>query len=202
MPDHRGGGGGTGRGGLGQAADRSLALRRRGGADAAACRFGAARPLSLALRAALLPPGHPRRRGLLRRLLRPPPGAGAVSAHAAERGDFRAAARLVRPGDRVLDVGCGDGAFAALVPQAAYQGLDLHPLRRPGGPPSWPRRSRRMRQATRRPMTWSAASRCWNMSPRRWNWLRRCSPAWRPAGCWSWPCRSIPRRSRPSPTTC
>ncbi|TDH59586.1 class I SAM-dependent methyltransferase [Dankookia rubra] len=57
------------------------------------------------------------------------------SAHAAERGDFRAAAALVQAGDRVLDVGCGDGAFAALVPQAAYQGLDLHPLRRPGGPP-------------------------------------------------------------------
>ena len=47
--------------------------------------------------------------------------------HAATRGDFRAGAALARPGDRVLDVGCGEGAFAALLPQGAcYQGLEPH----------------------------------------------------------------------------
>src|ERR671939_158537 len=43
-----------------------------------------------------------------------------LSARAAEREDFRAAAALVRDGDRVLDVGCGHGAFAGLLPRARY----------------------------------------------------------------------------------
>ena len=43
------------------------------------------------------------------------------------REDFRAGAALVRPGSRVLDVGCGAGAFAALLPEGArYQGLEPH----------------------------------------------------------------------------
>jgi SAM-dependent methyltransferase len=47
--------------------------------------------------------------------------------HAGTREDFRAGAALARPGDRVLDVGCGAGAFAALLPQGArYQGLEPH----------------------------------------------------------------------------
>ncbi|GAA0600034.1 hypothetical protein GCM10009416_42560 [Craurococcus roseus] len=46
---------------------------------------------------------------------------------AATRGDFRAGAALARPGDRVLDVGCGEGAFAALLPAGArYTGLEPH----------------------------------------------------------------------------
>ena len=43
------------------------------------------------------------------------------------REDFRAGAALARPGSRVLDVGCGAGAFAALLPKGArYQGLEPH----------------------------------------------------------------------------
>jgi SAM-dependent methyltransferase len=43
------------------------------------------------------------------------------------REDFRAGAALARPGSRVLDVGCGAGAFAALLPEGArYQGLEPH----------------------------------------------------------------------------
>jgi SAM-dependent methyltransferase len=46
---------------------------------------------------------------------------------AGAREDFRAGAALARPGDRVLDVGCGEGAFAALLPGGArYQGLEPH----------------------------------------------------------------------------
>ncbi|GJD53423.1 Ubiquinone biosynthesis O-methyltransferase, mitochondrial [Methylobacterium crusticola] len=43
-----------------------------------------------------------------------------------DRDEFRVAAGHVRPGDRVLDVGCGFGAFRHHVPQAEYLGLDPH----------------------------------------------------------------------------
>jgi len=49
---------------------------------------------------------------------------GPWSKAGAPRADFTRAASLVRAGDRVLDVGCGAGAFAACVPQARYVGLD------------------------------------------------------------------------------
>lgn len=52
-----------------------------------------------------------------------------------ERSDYAAGARWVKPGDKVLDVGCGGANFAALVPQADYLGLDPHAPQRPGGPP-------------------------------------------------------------------
>jgi SAM-dependent methyltransferase len=51
------------------------------------------------------------------------------------RGDFLAAAALVRPGDAVLDVGCGHGGFARVVPQARYQGIEPHGAPPPGAPP-------------------------------------------------------------------
>ena len=38
--------------------------------------------------------------------------------------DYSRAAATVKPGDRVLDIGCGAGAFAAYVPRATYIGLD------------------------------------------------------------------------------
>lgn len=42
----------------------------------------------------------------------------------AGRTDFAMAARYVKPGDRVLDVGCGFAGFGPSVPHAAYTGLD------------------------------------------------------------------------------
>lgn len=42
------------------------------------------------------------------------------------RGEFLLAARHVRDGDRVLDVGCGFGPFRHAVPHARYTGLDPH----------------------------------------------------------------------------
>lgn len=40
------------------------------------------------------------------------------------RPEFVLAARVVRPNDRVLDVGCGFAGFKAVVPEARYFGLD------------------------------------------------------------------------------
>ena len=40
------------------------------------------------------------------------------------RNEFERAALRVRPGDRVLDVGCGDAAFRHLIPAARYLGLE------------------------------------------------------------------------------
>jgi 2-polyprenyl-3-methyl-5-hydroxy-6-metoxy-1,4-benzoquinol methylase len=45
--------------------------------------------------------------------------------HAA-REDFSYAAGFIEPGQRVLDVGCGTGAFARSIAQARYQGIDAH----------------------------------------------------------------------------
>jgi SAM-dependent methyltransferase len=42
------------------------------------------------------------------------------------RQEFEIAARRIRPGDRVLDVGCGFASFRRVVPQASYIGLDPH----------------------------------------------------------------------------
>ena len=46
--------------------------------------------------------------------------------HQWDRAEFRMAASHVRPGDRVLDVGCGFGPFRRHVPNAIYLGLDPH----------------------------------------------------------------------------
>jgi SAM-dependent methyltransferase len=40
------------------------------------------------------------------------------------RHEFELAARSIRPGDRVLDVGCGFASFRRVIPQASYVGLD------------------------------------------------------------------------------
>jgi SAM-dependent methyltransferase len=49
---------------------------------------------------------------------------GPWSESASNREDYRQAAAMIKPGDRVLDVGCGAAAFASYVPHAAYVGLD------------------------------------------------------------------------------
>ena len=48
----------------------------------------------------------------------------------AGRAEFTAAAELIGPGAKVLDVGCGGGAFRRRIPQACYVGLD--PFATPG----------------------------------------------------------------------
>jgi SAM-dependent methyltransferase len=49
---------------------------------------------------------------------------GPWAEQAAERGDYARAAAIVKPGQRVLDIGCGAGAFAGHVRHATYVGLD------------------------------------------------------------------------------
>jgi SAM-dependent methyltransferase len=50
----------------------------------------------------------------------------ALSAPRIPRVEFKRIAELVRPGDSILDVGCGEGALAGHVQQATYVGLDPH----------------------------------------------------------------------------
>jgi SAM-dependent methyltransferase len=50
----------------------------------------------------------------------------ALSVPRITRTEFRRIAELVRPGDKVLDVGCGEGAMARHLPHAIYVGLDPH----------------------------------------------------------------------------
>ena len=50
--------------------------------------------------------------------------AAAIAKTWLERTDFLAAARLIRPGDKVLDVASGPAAFRPYVPQADYVGID------------------------------------------------------------------------------
>jgi len=45
--------------------------------------------------------------------------------YADEKEEFLAAAQWVRPEDRVLEIGCGKGAFARHIKYASYEGIDL-----------------------------------------------------------------------------
>ena len=49
---------------------------------------------------------------------------GLVTTHPGERAEFELAARHIPAGALVLDVGCGEGAFADYVPGRTYRGLD------------------------------------------------------------------------------
>jgi SAM-dependent methyltransferase len=50
-----------------------------------------------------------------------------LSAPRQARAEFRRIAELARPGDKVLDVGCGGGALAPYLADATYVGLDPNP---------------------------------------------------------------------------
>lgn len=51
----------------------------------------------------------------------------ALSAPRHARAEFTRLAELVRPRDKVLDVGCSEGALATYLPHATYVGLDPNP---------------------------------------------------------------------------
>lgn len=53
--------------------------------------------------------------------------AGPWASDAGGRTDYARAAALVKPGDKVLDVGCGPASFFRYVPQALYVGLEQSP---------------------------------------------------------------------------
>jgi SAM-dependent methyltransferase len=42
------------------------------------------------------------------------------------RGEFKRVAEMLQPGEKVLDVGCGEAGLARHLPQATYVGLELH----------------------------------------------------------------------------
>ena len=48
----------------------------------------------------------------------------ALAAPGLGRCEFKRIAELVRPGEKVLDVGCGEGGLAQHLPEATYTGLD------------------------------------------------------------------------------
>jgi SAM-dependent methyltransferase len=50
-----------------------------------------------------------------------------LSAPRLARAEFKRVAELVRPGEKVLDVGCGEAALAPYLPHATYVGLDPNP---------------------------------------------------------------------------
>jgi SAM-dependent methyltransferase len=50
------------------------------------------------------------------------------------RAEFKRVAELVRPGEKVLDVGCGEGGLARHLPHASYVGIDPHFLSVIAGP--------------------------------------------------------------------
>ena len=52
---------------------------------------------------------------------------GRVRAAGRDRAEYPHAAVRIRPGDAVLEVGAGAGAFARLIPEARYVGLDPNP---------------------------------------------------------------------------
>jgi ribosomal protein L11 methyltransferase len=69
-----------------------------------------------------------------RRLVLEPGGAFGTGRHPTTRGCLRALSRLVRPGDRVLDAGCGSGILAvgaALCGAREALGFDIDPTAMP-----------------------------------------------------------------------
>lgn len=52
---------------------------------------------------------------------------GRVRAAGRDRAEYPHAAARIRPGDAVLEVGAGAGAFARIIPEARYVGLDPNP---------------------------------------------------------------------------
>jgi len=58
----------------------------------------------------------------------------ALSVPRIPRAEFERIAELVRPGDKVLDVGCGEAALAPYLTHATYVGLEPHPYSAAGEP--------------------------------------------------------------------
>jgi methionine biosynthesis protein MetW len=119
----------------------------------------------------------------------------ALRAPGLARAEFRRVAELVRPGEKVLDVGCGEGNLARHLRQTSYVGIDPHHYATAADPDVRSETVASTLHGMPSNMISSARSMPSSMSPTRWGSpviLYNASDA---AGVFALSCRAARRRS-------